>query len=154
MKPGTKDEIAGKIHEVKGAVKEKVGKLTNNPDLEAEGTVEKVLNTLTFRGSIGRRIEHICARCLKAVEEDVTEPFDLVLDIKGLLEINLLGDIRDALVLSHPDRFLCSLDCKGLCPNCGTDLNVGQCQCQNRTPSHPFSNLKKEFGSSNIHMLS
>jgi uncharacterized protein YjbJ (UPF0337 family) len=42
MKPGTKDEVAGKIHEVKGAVKEKVGKLTNNPDLEAEGKVEKV----------------------------------------------------------------------------------------------------------------
>jgi uncharacterized protein YjbJ (UPF0337 family) len=43
MKPSTKDEVAGKIHEVKGAVKEKVGKLTNNPDLEAEGTVEKVV---------------------------------------------------------------------------------------------------------------
>ena len=42
MKPGTRDEVAGKIHEVKGAVKEKVGKLTNNPDLEAEGTVERV----------------------------------------------------------------------------------------------------------------
>ena len=42
MKPGTKDEVAGKIHEVKGAVKEKVGKLTNDPDLEAEGTLEKV----------------------------------------------------------------------------------------------------------------
>ncbi len=43
MKPGTKDEVAGKIHEVKGAVKEKVGKLTHNPDLEAEGKVEKVV---------------------------------------------------------------------------------------------------------------
>jgi len=42
MKPSSKDEVAGKIHEVKGGVKEKVGKLTNNPDLEAEGTVEKV----------------------------------------------------------------------------------------------------------------
>lgn len=42
MKPSTKDEVAGKIHEVKGAVKKKVGKLTNNPDLEAEGTFEKL----------------------------------------------------------------------------------------------------------------
>jgi len=42
MKPGSKDEVAGKIHEVKGAVKEKVGKLTNDPDLEAEGTAEKL----------------------------------------------------------------------------------------------------------------
>jgi uncharacterized protein YjbJ (UPF0337 family) len=42
MKPSSKDKVAGKIHEVKGAVKEKVGKLTNNPDLEAEGKVEKM----------------------------------------------------------------------------------------------------------------
>lgn len=42
MKPSTKDEVEGKIHEVKGSVKEKVAKVTNNPDLEAEGTVEKV----------------------------------------------------------------------------------------------------------------
>ena len=42
MKPSGKDEVAGKIHEVKGTVKEKVGKLTNDPDLEADGKVEKV----------------------------------------------------------------------------------------------------------------
>lgn len=42
MKPSSKDEIAGKIHEVKGAVKEKVGKLTKDPDLETDGKVEKV----------------------------------------------------------------------------------------------------------------
>ena len=42
MKPSIKNQVEGKIHEVKGAVKEKVGKATNNPDLEAEGKVEKV----------------------------------------------------------------------------------------------------------------
>jgi uncharacterized protein YjbJ (UPF0337 family) len=42
MKPSSKDEVAGKIHEVKGAVKEKVGKLANNPNLEADGKVEKL----------------------------------------------------------------------------------------------------------------
>jgi uncharacterized protein YjbJ (UPF0337 family) len=43
MKPGSKDEVTGKIREVKGAVKKTVGKLTNNPDLEAEGAVEEVV---------------------------------------------------------------------------------------------------------------
>jgi uncharacterized protein YjbJ (UPF0337 family) len=42
MKPSTKDEIAGKVHEVKGSVKEKAGQLTNNPDLQGEGQAEKV----------------------------------------------------------------------------------------------------------------
>jgi uncharacterized protein YjbJ (UPF0337 family) len=41
MKPSTKDKAEGKFHQVKGKVKEKVGKLTNNPDLEAEGRDEK-----------------------------------------------------------------------------------------------------------------
>lgn len=42
MKDSTKDKVDGKLHEAKGAVKEKVGHATNNPDLEAEGTGEKV----------------------------------------------------------------------------------------------------------------
>jgi uncharacterized protein YjbJ (UPF0337 family) len=46
MKTSTKDEVAGKIHEVKGTVKEKVGKLTNNRNLEAEGKAEKMAGTL------------------------------------------------------------------------------------------------------------
>ena len=33
MKPSTKDELEGKLHEAKGKVKEKIGQVTNNPDL-------------------------------------------------------------------------------------------------------------------------
>jgi len=42
MKLSTKDQAAGKFHEAKGAVKEKVGSATNNPDLAARGHDEKV----------------------------------------------------------------------------------------------------------------
>ena len=42
MKPSTENEIAGKVHEVKGKIKERVGQLTNDPDLEAEGIGEKI----------------------------------------------------------------------------------------------------------------
>ena len=42
MKSSTKDKAQGTFHEVKGKVKEKVGRATNNPDLEAEGQVEKI----------------------------------------------------------------------------------------------------------------
>ena len=42
MKPSTQNEIAGKVHEVKGTIKEKVGKLTNDADLEGEGIGEKI----------------------------------------------------------------------------------------------------------------
>ena len=33
MKPSTKDQIKGKLHEMKGKAKEKVGQVTNNPNL-------------------------------------------------------------------------------------------------------------------------
>jgi uncharacterized protein YjbJ (UPF0337 family) len=42
MKPSTKDQIQGKLHEVKGKAKEKVGQVTNNPNLAAEGQDEKI----------------------------------------------------------------------------------------------------------------
>jgi uncharacterized protein YjbJ (UPF0337 family) len=42
MKQSTKDTGKGKFHEVTGKVKEKVGRATNDPDLEAEGQVEKI----------------------------------------------------------------------------------------------------------------
>ncbi|MDQ1472261.1 MAG: hypothetical protein QOJ99_3741 [Bryobacterales bacterium] len=42
MKESTKDQIAGKLHEAKGAVKEKAGQLTNDPDLQDKGTAEKI----------------------------------------------------------------------------------------------------------------
>ena len=42
MKSSTKDNIEGKIHLVKGKIKEAVGKAAGNPDLETEGKVEKL----------------------------------------------------------------------------------------------------------------
>jgi len=52
MKPSTKDMAEGKFHETKGKVKEKAGQLTNNRDLEAEGTLEKAAGKV--QGIIGR----------------------------------------------------------------------------------------------------
>lgn len=41
MKPSTQDHAEGKLHEVKGTVKEAVGKMTNDRDLEVSGNAEK-----------------------------------------------------------------------------------------------------------------
>lgn len=42
MKRSIKDKAKGRLHEVKGSIKEKVGRATNNPRLAAEGGIEKV----------------------------------------------------------------------------------------------------------------
>jgi uncharacterized protein YjbJ (UPF0337 family) len=42
MKNSTRDRAAGKAREVKGKIKEKVGRATKNPHLENEGRDEKI----------------------------------------------------------------------------------------------------------------
>ena len=50
MKPSTKDQIKGELHEIKGTAKEKVGQITNNPNMAAEGQSEK------FAGKIQKKV--------------------------------------------------------------------------------------------------
>jgi len=42
MKQSSRDKIQGSGHQAKGAVKEKVGRMTNNPDLQDRGQTEKI----------------------------------------------------------------------------------------------------------------
>jgi uncharacterized protein YjbJ (UPF0337 family) len=53
MKQGTQDKGKGKLHEMKGRVKEKVGRAMNNPNWEAEGIVEKIA------GKVQRKIGQV-----------------------------------------------------------------------------------------------
>jgi uncharacterized protein YjbJ (UPF0337 family) len=53
MKQSTRDQVKGKMHEVKGKVKEKVGHATDNPALEEEGQEEKVA------GKIQRKVGQV-----------------------------------------------------------------------------------------------
>jgi len=46
MTPGTKDQIQGNLHELKGKFKKSAGQITNNPDLTAEGQSEKLAGTV------------------------------------------------------------------------------------------------------------
>jgi uncharacterized protein YjbJ (UPF0337 family) len=58
MKPSTQNEIAGKVHEVKGTIKQKVGQLTNDPDLEGEGIGEKIAGKVLKKiGQVEKVIE-------------------------------------------------------------------------------------------------
>ena len=42
MRDSTKDQIQGKAHEVKGAVKKKIGRAIDDRTLEDQGTAEKI----------------------------------------------------------------------------------------------------------------
>jgi uncharacterized protein YjbJ (UPF0337 family) len=58
MKDSTKDQIAGKVKETKGAIKETVGRATNNPNLEDEGTGDKIAGKVQKKvGQVEKVIE-------------------------------------------------------------------------------------------------
>lgn len=46
-------------------------------------------------------------------------------------KIDISSDVREFALLSVPMKKLCSEECRGLCPNCGKDLNKEQCSCNN-----------------------
>jgi uncharacterized protein YjbJ (UPF0337 family) len=42
MKLSTSDKAIGKLHEVKGAIKQAAGRIAGNPCVEDQGTTEKI----------------------------------------------------------------------------------------------------------------
>ncbi len=70
------------------------------------------------------------------VEVDATEMHDGATDdpdmesayvVEGVLDVT--DWLRDAIAEALPARILCRDDCKGICPQCGADLNAGPCDC-------------------------
>ncbi|MCK4904397.1 MAG: DUF177 domain-containing protein, partial [Candidatus Marinimicrobia bacterium] len=49
---------------------------------------------------------------------------------------------RELVFLEKQMKSICREDCKGLCSNCGTNLNEGNCGCPNDTKDSPWKTLK------------
>jgi uncharacterized protein YjbJ (UPF0337 family) len=57
MRPSTDDKTTGKLHEVKGAIKQKAGEVTDNPNLEADGRAEKNVGKVqSFVGKVEKAV--------------------------------------------------------------------------------------------------
>lgn len=90
-------------------------------------------------GTIHTKGIYACSRCLTSVsvdrDETLSEKYgegeslpDDVLPYNGDY-IDITDSVREILILSEPMQVLCRPDCKGLCPNCGANLNDGPCSC-------------------------
>ena len=112
--------------------------------LKVEGRVYNNGQSLTLEAKVSGRMITECARCLDEVETDVEfsvhellsqreegadEDEDIIL-FDGY-EIELDDIIADHFLMNISGRYLCSEDCKGLCPVCGQNLNHGECECDN-----------------------
>lgn len=109
----------------------------------AEGTVRNTAGVLVMDGQLHTRIHGICDRCANPFEREITFPIHAVLapdpDAEDEAEdlFPLLGDsvdldeiVRTVFVLNLDSKLLCREDCKGLCPRCGKNLNLGACGCR------------------------
>ena len=108
-----------------------------------------------------------CSRCLEPValplaarfavtfsktptavtDEESGEEVELSAEDLGLIpfsgdEIDLTEAIQEQVVMALPLQPLCRLDCRGLCPQCGTDLNNETCQCEPEVFNGRFGKLK------------
>ncbi len=78
---------------------------------------------------------------VQSLEGEDTEDFVLAEDMK--VDINNL--VRDDIILRVPMKFLCSPDCKGICPICGKNLNDGECGCKSSSIDPRLEALKGFF---------
>ena len=97
-----------------------------------------------------------CDRCNREIRQKIRRSFQhtLVPFLEGEddEEVYILADkdpfdldalLRDDILLDLPTKFLCTDDCKGLCPTCGKDLNDGPCQCVKHSLDPRLEVLKK-----------
>ncbi len=106
----------------------------------ARGRVFNAAGVLHLEGLLTAEMTCACDRCgtefdivkelpLEAViveEESEENPELFVLEGN---EIDLNEILETCLILDMETKFLCREDCKGLCPKCGRNLNLGPCGC-------------------------
>jgi uncharacterized protein len=106
--------------------------------VRAKVHLERVSDGVVVRGEINAEWRGVCSRCLQPVSDKARVHVDELFETEPVegetyrLEHDLLDLeplVRDALVLELPHAPLCDPDCRGLCPNCGTDRNTSTCDC-------------------------
>jgi uncharacterized protein len=115
-------------------------------DLNGEIRLTRTGEGLYLQGTLGAHTTASCNRCLTEFEQPLQiELGDLLVYPPGRGEDPLLSVpetgmldltplLREYLVLDVPSQPLCRPDCKGLCPECGNNLNESTCE-------HPESQI-------------
>jgi uncharacterized protein len=134
-----------------------------------QGSLTRAGDRFHLRGRITATLQLNCGRCLTAFPRPVDTAVDLTYVPAGTLvgqatgkadedvelqneDLNTayyrdhvldLGEmLREQFYLALPMQPLCRPDCQGLCPQCGVDRNVEQCQCHAEWVDPRLSGLK------------
>lgn len=142
--------------------------------LHAEGVarlLNQSLGEIRIEGKLNVSVDGTCDRCLGVASFSIDKGFDLVYvpsdqvvepgaeEIHGAaIEIGFyegngleLNDVlRELVLLALPMRLVCSEACKGICPVCGQDRNVRECNCRAEAADERWNRLRAlrpQFGS-------
>ncbi len=118
--------------------------------LEFKGRLNRLETDVIVRGNLNTTVDVVCGRCLENFQLPVSSPVEVEYRLRverpqeeeiELIEedadvyyytqdrLNLEEALRDQILLAVPLKPLCLTDCKGLCPECGANLNQGACGC-------------------------
>lgn len=120
--------------------------------------------TVDLKGKLNAILNAQCSRCGCATFYEVEELFNYTFrlekdgthDLEDLEcrdedietayldkpEISIDEILLEQLILSIPEKVLCSKQCKGICPGCGALLNTEKCNCDDTHANSPFAVLK------------
>jgi uncharacterized protein len=133
-------------------------RLTLAAPLDVDLTARSVGEGVYLRGRLRTTVRQACRRCLSSVEVQVDDDVDLLFEPLGPDdegaegevyplpergdELDLREAVREQLLLRAPEFALCSEACRGLCPQCGADLNTDPCDCVPAAAESPWDALK------------
>ena len=158
----TSEDFSQKLHleEAPEVLKLRVEGAAFEEPVKVELSVSKSQDQLICRGKVITPVKLECSRCLVVYEENLSSDLDFVVNLAGTPEgIDIDEDsyfmadpssaffeiddlVREVIILAVPLKPLCSEDCKGLCPICGTDLNRSQCSCVKKEADPRWDKLK------------
>lgn len=124
-------------------------------DFEGNVKIDRTPQGLVVQGSFSGNTTLECVRCLNdfdlRVQWELTELYAFnkkSVSESGLIlpesaQIDLAPLLREYALLELPIKPLCKPDCKGLCMECGQDLNKKDCGHRQIDDDSPFAALKK-----------
>ena len=127
------------------------------------GRIRRRDREVELHGKLATKVAIPCGRCLKSVELPIEvefserfapavawkdeeqhelQPEDLDLSVFDGAGIELDDLVREEIILTMPGQALCQEQCQGLCPDCGTDLNLNSCECATKQIDSRWEKLK------------
>ena len=117
------------------------------------------------RGQLEAEVTIECARCLEPFKQKLINDTDFIAtpykqdggitddEDRTYYDANLRADlweiVRQTVILALPLKPLCREDCRGLCPQCGTNLNEKKCKCIVNEIDPRLEPLKKLLSANN-----